>query len=286
MWLSLASDRQAASARGEHALRSPSALPPSSQPPVRAEIAPLSMPAFRRLGERELSRHFHAVRLSRAQRPELTAARERPLVIYLNRSSWWDPLACLRLASHLLPNRRHYAPIDQATLGRHALFSRLGFFAVDPASARGARRFLEVATRILDQPGATLWVTAGTALADPRERPVKLQAGLGHLAVRMRHGVLLPLALEYPYWNEPLPEALARFGEEVAVEDAGMRAHGWSEVLADRLEAAQDALAAEAVTRDAACFEVLQGAGEGAGAALHDTWQRLRDALLTRQRRA
>src|SRR6202043_1313271 len=186
----LASDRQAASARGEHAVRSPSALPPSSQPPVQAEIAPLSMPAFRRLGDRELSRHFHAVRLSRAQRPDLTTARERPRVVYLNRASWWDPLACLRLASHLLPNRRHYAPIDQATLGRHALFSRLGFFAVDPASARGAppfleapppppfpprwgfcrappaaaggpRRFLEAATRIIDQPGATLWVTAG-----------------------------------------------------------------------------------------------------------------------------
>src|SRR6202035_2989555 len=35
----LASDRQAASARGEHAVRSSSALPPSSQPPVQAEIA-------------------------------------------------------------------------------------------------------------------------------------------------------------------------------------------------------------------------------------------------------
>ncbi len=101
----------------------------------------------------------------------------------------------------------------------------------------------------------------------------------------MRHGVLLPLALEYPYWSEPLPEALARFGEEVAVEDAGMRAHGWSEVLAARLEAAQDALAAEAVARDAARFEMVQGAGERAGAGLHDAWQRLREALLTRQRR-
>ena len=58
-------------------MRSSSALPPSSQPPVQAEIAPLSMPAFRRLGERHLARHFHAVRLSRAQRPDLTAARER-----------------------------------------------------------------------------------------------------------------------------------------------------------------------------------------------------------------
>jgi len=245
----------------------------------------VAMPAFRRLGERHLARHFHAVRLSRSQRPDLTAAGDRPLVVYLNRSSWWDPLVCLQLAGHLLPGRRHYAPIEQATLDRHPLFARLGFFAVDPASARGARRFLELATRVLEQPAATLWLTAGGALTDPRERPAKVQAGLGHLAVRLRHGVLLPLALEYPYWSEPLPEVLARFGEEVAVEDAGMRAHGWSEVLAARLESAQEALGAEAAARDAARFEVLQEGGGRPGTSLQDTWQRLREALRPRQRR-
>ena len=261
-----------------------SALPPPSRPPVQREISPLAMPAFRRHGERLLARGFHALRLSRSQRPDLTAARERPLVVYLNHSSWWDPLVCLQLASQLLPGRRHYAPIEQAAFGRHRLFARLGFFAVDPASARGARRFLELATRILEQPGATLWVTAGGALTDPRERPVKLQPGLGHLAVRLRHGTLLPLALEYPFWTEPLPEALACFGEELAVEDAGMRAHGWAEVLAARLEAAQDALAAEASARDGACFEVMQGSGERAGASLQDAWRRLRESLRARQR--
>jgi 1-acyl-sn-glycerol-3-phosphate acyltransferase len=243
------------------------------------------MPVFRRHGERFLARSFHAVRLSRSQRPELTAARERPLVVYLNHASWWDPLVCLQLASQLLPGRRHYAPIEQAAFSRHPLFARLGFFAVDPASARGARRFLETAARILEQPGATLWITAGGALADPRERPVTLQPGLGHLAVRLRHGTLLPLALEYPFWTEPLPEALACFGEELAVEDAGMRAHGWAEVLAARLEAAQDALAAEASARDAARFEVMQGGGERGGTSLQDAWRRLRESWRAKQRR-
>lgn len=265
-------------------MRSSSALPPSSRPPV-PEISPLAMPAFRRHGERLLARSFHAVRLSRSQRPDFTAARERPLVVYLNHSSWWDPLVCLHLASQLLPGRRHYAPIEQAAFRRHPLFARLGFFAVDPASARGARRFLALATRILEQPGATLWVTAGGALADPRQRPVKLQPGLGHLAVRLRHGTLLPLALEYPFWTEPLPEALACFGEELAVEDAGMRAHGWAEVLAAHLEAAQDVLAVEAAAREGARFEVMQGGGEHAGASLQDAWRRLRESLRAKQRR-
>jgi 1-acyl-sn-glycerol-3-phosphate acyltransferase len=268
---------------------STSASSPSPHPAVDAAAAapsPLALPAFGHSGERHLARHFHAVRLSRAQRPDLTAARERPLIVYLNHCSWWDPLICLQLASQVFPGRRHYAPLEQAMLRRHRLFAHLGFFGVDVESARGARRFLEMATRVVEQPEATLWITAGGTLADPRERPVKLQAGLGHLAARARHAVLLPLALEYPFWSDPLPEALARFGEELAVEDTGMRAHDWTEVIAARLEAAQDALAAEALARDAAHFEVIQGAGAATGGGVRDAWRRFRETLRARRRRA
>lgn len=274
---------------------SPSSAQPSRQPPGPIpETATLSTTAFRRHGEPRLARHFHAVRLSRAHRPDLTAARERPLIVYINHSSWWDPLVCQQLACQLLPERRQYAPIDQAALGRDPFLDQLGFFSVDPASARGARRFLELATRLLERPDAALWITAGGTQADPRERPVKPQAGLGHLAVRLRHGVMLPLAIEYTFWSEPLPQVLARFGEELAIEDAGMRAHSWSEVLAARLEAAQDALAAESAARDAARFELMLGGGSasadasaaaGAVTGVHAVWRRLRERLQNRRRR-
>jgi 1-acyl-sn-glycerol-3-phosphate acyltransferase len=263
-----------------------SASPPSPDPAVDEKTpSPLALPAFRRLGERHLARRFHAVRLSRSQRPDVTAVRERPLIVYFNHTSWWDPLICLQLASQLFPGRRHYAPLEQATLRRHRLLARFGFFAIDLESARGARRLLELATRVVEQPEATLWVTAGGILADPRERPVKLQAGLGHLAARTRHAVLLPLALEYPFWGQLLPEALARFGEELAVDDAGMRANDWNEVLAARLGAAQDALAVEAQARDGARFEVIQGTGAATGGGVWEAWRRFREILRTRRRR-
>jgi 1-acyl-sn-glycerol-3-phosphate acyltransferase len=263
--------------------------PPQDTPVQAAEVSPLAMSTYQRYFERRLARHFHDVRLSRSQRPDLTAARERPLIVYLNHSSWWDPLVCLQLAGQLLPQRRHYATIDAETVRSHPFFRRLGFFAIEPDSPRGARRFLEAATRILEQPDATLWITSGGGLADPRERPAKLQPALGHVAARLRRGVLLPLALEYPFWKERLPEALARFGEELAVEDAGMRALDWTEVLAARLEAAQDALAAEAILRDGARFELMLGGGAGlgvgtgAGGVLR-AWRRLREALARGRR--
>jgi 1-acyl-sn-glycerol-3-phosphate acyltransferase len=263
--------------------------PPQDTPAHATQASPLAMSTYQRFCERRLARHFHDLRLSRSQRPDLTAARERPLIVYLNHSSWWDPLVCLQLAGQLLPQRRHYAAIDAEAVNRHPFLGRLGFFAIEPDSPRGARRFLEAATRILEQPDVALWITSGGGLADPRERPAGLQPGLGHVAARLRHGVLLPLALEYPFWTERLPEALARFGEELAVEDVGMRAVDWTEVLAARLEAAQDALAAEAMLRDSARFELMLGggaglgAGTGAGGVLR-AWRRLRAALARRRR--
>jgi hypothetical protein len=38
------------------------------------------------------------------------------------------------------------------------------------------------------------------------------------LAVANRGGIVVTLALEYPFWEERLPEALARFGEPILIE--------------------------------------------------------------------
>jgi 1-acyl-sn-glycerol-3-phosphate acyltransferase len=247
-------------------------------------VSPLLLRMVGTYAERHLTRQFHAVRLSRGARPQWTAARGRPLIVYLNHPSWWDPLVCLAIANATVPDRRHYAPIEAETLARYPFFERLGFFGIESGTARGARRFLEVALGVLANPDTALWITAGGRLCDPRERPVELQPGLGHLARRLRDGMLLPLALEYPFWEERLPEALARFGEPVSLADAGMRAADWTEVLAANLESAQDHLAADARTRDPARFEVLLGGEAGAG-GVHDAWRRLKSRLRGRRLR-
>jgi len=140
---------------------------------------------FGRYAERYLARHFHAVRLVQAGRPDSEALRGRPLIVCLNHPSWWDPLICLLLARRLFPERRHFAPIDAAGLAKYRFFAKLGFFGIEPGTARGARRFLEVSQALLAQPDTALWVTAGGRFADPRERPVRLRPGLGGLIRRL-----------------------------------------------------------------------------------------------------
>ncbi len=229
---------------------------------ARLPPAPVALPAFRRHGDRQLARQFGGVRLDRSHRADFTAARERPLIVYFNCSSWWDPLICLQLAAHLLPERRHFAPVSAAALARSRLLDGIGLHAVDDSTARRARvrQQLAAASRVLEQPDATLWIAPGWRQADPRQRPVELGSWFGHLVSRLHRGVLLPLAIEYPFWDSPLPEVLVRFGEGLAIEDAGMRAHDWTAVLSAQLQQTQDRLAENVLARDRGRFEPLLGA--------------------------
>ena len=238
-------------------------------------VSPLLVSMFGRYCEGYLARHFHAVRLSKTQRPDPVAVRGKPLVVYFNHPSWWDPLICLQLAAQFFPDRTHYGPIDAKTLGKYRFFEKLGFFGVEAGTARGARQFLAASQEALARPDTALWIAAEGRFTDPRERPVRLRSGIGHLATRIRDAVLLPLAIEYPFWEERHPEALVRFGQEIPTGDADLAAADWTPILEDGLESALDALTLEALGRDALRFEVLLGGSAEVG-GVYDAWRRLK----------
>ncbi|MBV8820584.1 MAG: lysophospholipid acyltransferase family protein, partial [Acidobacteriaceae bacterium] len=128
---------------------------------------------------------------------------------------------------------------------------------------------------ILSQPNSALWITAQGRFTDPRVRPVTLRSGTGHLLRRAKHTTVLPLAVEYPFWEERFPEALVRFGEPIYVEDgATFSAEEWTRRLSVNLQRAQDLLAAHSVARDRRVFDVLATGRTGAGA--YDLWRALK----------
>ena len=76
---------------------------------------------------------------------------------------------------------------------------------------------------------------------------------------------VLPLAIEYTFWDERLPEALLRFGDA----GASWRRDEPSEAAASRLESAlvetMEELKGAAMARDAGAFRVLLRGGRGTG---------------------
>ena len=216
---------------------------------------------FRSIVRRYFRRQFHAVRAN-----GITSANLRvsgPLIVYTNHTSWWDPMICYQLAATLAPERRHYAPMDAEALDRYSILKRIGCFPVDIRSARGAVQFLRMGEAVV-QSGGVLWVTPQGRFADVRERPLELKPGMATLAARLGECTLVPVAMEYPFWDERKPEALVEVGEPIAVR--GEPAEQLEPRLTAALEAAMDRLRDAALTRNPQAFErVLLRGTVGAG---------------------
>ncbi len=241
--------------------------------------SPLLLALFRLYLRFLFWRNFSAVRLSRAGIPQTHAG--RPLVIYCNHPSWWDPALMLLALPRLFPRRQGFGPMDARELARYRVLRHMGVFGIDLGHPNGAARFLRVATAVLRRPDGCLCVTAEGAFTDPRVRPVTLRPGLAHLARTRPDAVFLPMALEYVFWNESRPEALLRFGLPVA-PPGGSGVGAWQAALTQGLSETMDALAAESAARDPASFRRVFRGTAGVG-GVYDLWRRAR-ALVTGQR--
>lgn len=219
---------------------------------------------------RYVRKRFHAVRLARGSTP--LPPGDAPIIIVLNHPAWWDPMICTVLSRRLEP-REQYAAIDVVAVEKYGFFRWLGFFGVDTTSLRGAASFLRTATTLMSRPNRVLWVTAQGRFCDVRERPLALRAGVGHLAARLDRGYIVPLALEYSFWSESTPEALARFGEPLDLAEFRGTGREWTARIEAALTQTLDDLNREVMTRDPAMFETLLGGAAGVG-GFYDVWRR------------
>ena len=116
-------------------------------------------------------------------------------------------------------------------LRKYGFFARIGAFAVDLDSPRGAASFLRAGADVLSRPDRVLWVAAQGRFADPRAAARwALRAGVGRLAELAPDARFLPLAIEYAFWTERGAEALAAFGaphDRPRAARAAARRTGW-----------------------------------------------------------
>ncbi len=167
------------------------------------------------------------------------------------------------LGDLLLPERKHYAPIDARALQQYPILRKLGIFPVETASTRGAAQFLRTAEAIL-RDGGVLWLTPQGRFADVRERPLAFKPGLAALALRVPEALLVPLAVEYTFWDERLPEALLRCSEPVHVTPESSTDSATRQLEA-ALEHGMSALRTAAMARDPKAFETLFSGARGTG---------------------
>ncbi len=242
-------------------------------------VSPTLLHWFTWYSQQYLRRHFHSVRVSRAGYPPFDV--DAPLIIFANHASWWDPLLWLVVKAEFFPSRPAFSPIDADALARYKLLRRLGFFGVEQKTARGAFQFLRTAEAILHSRDHILAMTPQGRFSDVRERPVVFENGLGLLATRTDFAVFLPMASEFVYWEERLPEILVRFGTPIRVSAISEHrdAESWTRLFEEKLRETQDALALEAQRRTREDFHtLLRGSADQGG--VYDWYRALKAKLL------
>ncbi|MBS1040404.1 lysophospholipid acyltransferase family protein [Gluconobacter cerinus] len=219
---------------------------------------------------RGIKRHFNAVRLS----GNSDVLRHRgPLIVCANHPGWWDPAVFAWLQHRFFSHCHGYGPMEVQALRKYPLLEKAGLIPVSPENPESLRHFLRKACKILGQ-GHVLWITPEGHFSDVRSRPIRLQAGFAHLARRVPSAMLVPLAIEYTFWNESRPELLLRFGDPVSALES-TRTQNTTVLMEEALTTTMETLARDAMMRDPSKFRTLSQGTGGIG-GLYDVGRRLR----------
>ena len=247
-------------------------------PPI-PKMTPWLLWGFQGYVTRYLRKHFNAVRLTRNSVPDLEA--DEPVIIFGNHPGWWDPLMACFLNRRLFHPRRAYSPIDGEALAQYPIFRRLGYYGIQMDSLQGAKQFLATSRAILHQPDSALWITPGGQFCDVRQ-PTVFQPGLGHLVASLERITVVPLALEYAFWEERTPEALAHFGPPLRCEGKRESKETWQQRLEAELAEAQDHLSQLSIQRDTRALAPMLNGSAGVGGC-YDFARQVRSWLTGRR---
>lgn len=241
---------------------------------------------FHRFLRRYLKRHFHTIAIDRDSRSSLIVDDDQPLIVYGNHPSWWDPLIAHFLNRSLFPNRQFYAPIDADALEQYKVFAKLGFYGVKLDSSRGAADFLRTSKAIMEAGDTAIWLTPEGRFADARDHDAELMPGISHLCSKMTSGYVVPMVLEYVFWEESLPECLILAGSPIRVADhRELTKQQWAEMLEQKMRSAQTALSTSVIARSSDPFENLLSGRSGAGGT-YDRFRRMKSWITGRKFRA
>lgn len=226
---------------------------------------------FRQYVRRFIGRNFNAVRI--ANMASLIEAPRRPLICFVNHPGWWDPMAAVLITDELLTGRRFFAPMDAVALRHYPILERVGFFPLERDTVGGTREFLRRSRAILEDDQAVLWLTPTGRFTDVRER-APFMGGLGHLSMSPSAISLLPVAVEYTFWNERRPELLIEFGDVIDSTELPSDKLARTSRLEEELDRVQTSLAEKAVERDPHRFTTVVTGAAGVG-GWYDGYRRM-----------
>lgn len=167
---------------------------------------------------RMLSHRFYALRIKNVEAFNEKRNKNFPCIIYAPHHNWWDGIVGYNLMRRVFKLRPRMM-IEE--MNRFPLFSLVGAFPINKASAQEAMISLKYIVDDLKYPDMAFWIFPQGIVKPPNFRPIEFQTGLAYVAqnVAKKHGGvnLIPVAVNYTFLREDRPECLAEIGEPIVI---------------------------------------------------------------------
>lgn len=137
-------------------------------------------------------------------------ARDAPLMLYANHSSWWDGLVIFQVARACALDL--YAMMEEKQLRRYPFHHKIGAFSVVRENAREAMRSIEYAADLIRDTGRTLLIFPQGETMPNDARPFKLYSGAARIISRTGRAFAAPVAIRYEFLEDFRPEIFVRIG--------------------------------------------------------------------------
>ncbi|WP_338540859.1 lysophospholipid acyltransferase family protein [Paenibacillus tundrae] len=185
-----------------------------------------------------LRRRFRSFTLSGSLDPhrvpgyEMKIEPKRPVIYFMNHSSWWDGLL-LYHATQQTSVGDHYVMMEEQQLQRFTFFRKLGAYSINRESASAIRESMQYTSELLNA-GKRVWIFPQGEILHQDIRPIQFRPGIGLLLRRSPEAIAVPVTLCHGMVQHDLPEISMRAGLPI-LENW----HAWkSEEIAARLRLA------------------------------------------------
>ena len=201
-----------------------------------------NLPFWTWLGDRilfrMLSHRFYALRIKNLEAFNERRNKNFPSIIYAPHNNWWDGIVGYNLMRRAFKVRCRMM-IEE--MNRFPLFSLIGAFPVNKASAQEAMKALKYSVDLLSDLKNILCIFPQGIIRPPHYRPIEFQTGLAYIAqnAAKKYGKvnLIPVAIDFCFFRDNRPEVVVDFGEciEVTNVEADIDRKEYTNFLAAKL---------------------------------------------------
>ena len=160
-----------------------------------------------------LRRRFYSVRVKNAHHYDLRD-KDVACIYYAQHTCWWDGMVGYYLCRYLFHDQINMMVED---LIKFPLFGKVGAFSIDKKTPRATLKAMKYCTDFLNKEKISLWLFPQGVIKPPNHRPLEFQKGVAFLAHKVKKVNLFPIAIQYVFLRQGLPEVLIDIGRPIVV---------------------------------------------------------------------